>query len=314
MSRVTLVLLLLLGLFSLTVAKVEMIQGENKIDVLIDGKMVTSYLYQPDLTKPVLFPVKTLAGVAINRGFPLQIVAGESKDHPHHFGIFFTYDKVNQEGFWGNTRIPPQIKLAKIEKVKSGKIGKIKAMHHWLAKTGKTLLEEKRTMLFSAGENYYTIDFAIKLTAKDTAVVFRDTKEGMFAIRVADWLAEKNGNAEYLSSNGERMEKEIWGKRAEWVRLQGSYEGKKLGIVMINHPTSVNYPTFWHSRAYGLFSAGPLGQQEFERERKVEQPKAFNLTLAKGESAWFKFRVVVYDGDMDKVTIDALAAEYKTKK
>ncbi|HPN34423.1 MAG TPA: PmoA family protein [bacterium] len=301
---------LMLAILGSGCGQVEMFREQDKIDVKINGKFVTSYLFKSDLTKPVLYPLNTLSGVTVSRQFPLQIVEGESKDHPHHFGLFFTYDRVNGVGFWNNTAIPPQIKLVEIKKVENGKTGTISSVHHWVAPNGKILLQEDRSMQFIPSRKHYAIDFSIQLTAKDTAVVFEDTKEGMFSIRVADWLAEKSGHAEYLSSNGDRKEKEVWGKRAVWVRLEGAKNGQPLGIAMIHHPNSVNYPTFWHARGYGLFAANPLGQETFERDHNVENPKAFRLTLAKGESAWFKFRVVVYDGAMDKAAVDAIAADY----
>ena len=157
-------------------------------------------------------------------------------------------------------------------------------------------------MIFSAAKDAYLIDFEIKLTAKDTAVVFSDTKEGMFAMRVAQWLREQNqgGTALYLSSNGEELEKNVWGKRANWMRLEGTKDGKAFGILMLNHPSSINFPTFWHARGYGLFAANPLGQFSFQKGRRVENPTEFKLTLAQGESAFFKFRLIFYEGNKTK--------------
>ena len=82
-----------------TAATVEFVKTDNKIDVMVGGKHFTSYLYGDELTKPVLFPVRTPSGVVVNRSYPLAEVQGESHDHPHHVGLFFTYDKVNDEGF-----------------------------------------------------------------------------------------------------------------------------------------------------------------------------------------------------------------------
>lgn len=309
MSRLSLIVMCILLPAVLCLAQVNLIQREHQIEVLINGKPVTSFLYEPDMPKPALFPLNTPSGIALTRGYPLQTIAGESQDHPHHYGLFFTCDEVNNEGFWNTTKIPPQIKLIKVA-AKSGKQGKIRAVMHWLARSGKTLLQEQRDMIFHSAQDYYCIDFSIKLTAQDTAVVFNDTKEGLFAIRVADWLTEKSGNAEYFNSNGELKEKGVWGKRAAWVCLHGNKEGKPLGIVIINHPASVNYPTFWHARGYGLFAANPLGQLAFEKELGQDDAKPLRLTLQRGQSAWFKFRVVVYEREMGKADIDEIAAQY----
>ncbi|MHC4070361.1 MAG: DUF6807 domain-containing protein [Planctomycetota bacterium] len=282
--------------------RVEFVRGDKKIDVMIGGEHFTSYRYEDTLTKPVLYPVRTPSGVVVNRSFPLAEVEGESDDHPHHVGVFFTYDRVNDDEFWNNATSPPQVKHVKVAKMKGGAgKGKLSTVMHWVGKSGKTLLEEKREMIFAAGENEYVIDFDINLTAQDENVVFEDTKEGMFAIRVADWLREKGGNGRYLSSNGDETEENVWGKRARWVRLQGEKDSKTIGVAILNHPRrSVNYPTYWHARRYGLFSANPLGQYDFERERNPKTAKPLNFTLGPGETAEFGFRMVVYEGARSK--------------
>jgi len=276
---------------------VRFIQYENKIDVLINGKFATSYLYSDSLTKPALYPVVTPAGVSVTRNFPFKTIPGESHDHPHHTGVFFTYDEVNDTGFWANTSSPPQIKHIAVTEMTDGKgKGTLSTVMHWVDITGRTLLEERRTMVFYPGVNDYAIDFDITLTAQDTSVVFEDTKEGMFAIRVAQFLEEKNGIGKYRSSRGAEGSANIWGQRAEWVGLEGEINNNKAGIVIIHHPSSTNFPTFWHVRDYGLFSANPLGQYVFQKNTDKTNPQPFKLTLKPGENALFRFLVIIYDG------------------
>ena len=175
--------------------KVTFIQGENTIDIRIDGNSVAEYRYSPDLVKPVLYPVRTPGGIVMTRHFPFEEVDDESHDHPHHTGVFFTYDEVNGNRFWASTTPPPQIRHVNITEMLDGKgRGTLSTVSHWIAKDGRILLEEQRTMNVYPGENEYAIDFVIKLTAVDTTVVFGSTKEGMFAIRVAPWLKENGGN------------------------------------------------------------------------------------------------------------------------
>ncbi len=291
--------------------RVEFEPADNEIKVRIGGAHVTSYLFQNTLTKPSLYPIKTPSGVVLNRNFPLVKVEGETKDHPHHVGIFFTYDEVNGQGFWNNTKTPPQIKHVKTTATEAGADrGKLSTLSHWVAKDGETVvMEEARSMTFAALQDGYSIDFQIELTAK-IKVEFGDTKEGMFAIRTADWLKEKGGTGKYLSSDGKQTSKEIWGRRAPWVALEGKNEDKAVGIVILNHPSSVNYPTFWHAREYGLFSANPLGQEAFEKANKVANPKALHLTLEPGQSAHFRFLVMVYDGTRTKDELEAQFQKY----
>ena len=52
------------------------------------------------------------------------------------------------------------------------------------------------------------------------------------------------------------------------------------------------------------------GQLDFEKAHRVPDPKPFNLTLKKGEKALFKYRVAIYEGNMDKAKLDALYQSY----
>lgn len=280
---------------------IKFVQDTNKIDILIGGNLFTTYQYGSELTKPILYPVKSPSGILLTRHFPFEIIPGESNDHPHHMGIFFSYDKVNNDGFWNNRTSPPQIKHIKTTKMENGQLSTIS---HWDGKSGKTLLEEKRDMVFSAGANQYAIDFNITLTAQDEKIVFGDTKEGMFAIRVADWMSEEKGTGKYLDSKGNIGEPNIWAKKADWVRLEGAKDGKAIGIAIFNHPASACYPTYWHARGYGLFSANPLGQLDFLKGRNVENPQPLNFTLQPGQSALFRFRMIIYENPRSSEQID----------
>src|SRR4030042_1815685 len=99
--------------------RIELKEGKYQIDVIINGKPFTSYLHTPDpakplvvpgilQTKPVLHPVLSPSGVPMTRAYPFADVAGESRDHPHHMGIYFTMDRVGSDAnnFWGNSKEP----------------------------------------------------------------------------------------------------------------------------------------------------------------------------------------------------------------
>jgi len=317
-----------------TKPSVKLVKGDNKVDVMISGKLFTSYIYGSKLTKPVLVPVRTPSGIEVNRRHPLTEIEGASNDHSHHVGIFFAVDNVNGTEFWRNTSLSPQIKHVKITELTSGTgRGKLSTIMHWIDNDGRVVLEEKRSMIFLAAqhENEYAIDFSMAFTAKDTKVVFDDTEEGMFAIRVSDYLRQGRdklnlksrqplpkesiaGTGFYFSSNGDETAKKIWGKRARWVTLQGVRQQKVVGVAILNHPASINYPTYWHVRDYGLFSANPLGQGDFQRQRPRQYRKnkviPLHLTLEPGETVHFRFLVIVYEGIRTKEQIEKRFTEF----
>ncbi len=317
-----------------TKPNVQLIEGNNKVDVMIGGKLFTSYLYGSKMTKPVLVPVRTPSGIEVNRKHPLTEAEGASTDHFHHVGIFFAVDKVNGTDFWVNSSPPPQIKHIKITELTSGPgRGKLSTIMHWIDNNGRIVLVEKRSMIFLAAEheNEYAIDFSMDLTAKDTKVVFDDIEEGMFAIRVSDYLRQDRdelnlksgqplpkesiaGTGTYFSSNGDETAKNIWGKRARWVALQGVRQKKVVGVAILNHPASINYPTYWHVRDYGLFSANPLGQGDFQRQspRQYRKNKVIplRLILEPGETAHFRFLVIIYEGIRTKGQIEKRFTEF----
>jgi hypothetical protein len=294
--------------------KIEFIQGDKKIDCLIDGKLFTSYLYGDNLAKPALFPVNSPSGIMVCRGYPLAPLPGDSNDHLHHTGIFFGYGSVDGNDFWRTSA--GLVRHIKTTQMTGGDgQGKLSVISNWIDKNGKMLLEENRTMIFSAAKDEYAIDFTVDLTAIDRKIVFGDTKEGMFAIRIADWMRENasgkwKGSGRYFSSEGAETEKNIWGRRAKWVCLRADKDGKPLGIAVFNHPSSVNFPTYWMVRAYGLFSADPLGQEEFQKKLKVENPKPFNLTLLPGQSAHFRFFIIIYEGQKTNKQLEQQFAQF----
>ncbi len=67
----------------------------KQIDVLFNNKLLTAYYYADSIKKPILFPIKTVSGITVTRGFPITPREGEPVDHPHHAGMWLNYESVN---------------------------------------------------------------------------------------------------------------------------------------------------------------------------------------------------------------------------
>lgn len=304
---------------------------QKKVDVLIDGKLFTSYVYPENIKKPVLYPLITPNGTKITRKFPLESSVGERVDHPHHVGVWFNYGDVNGLDFWNNS---DSIKVEKrdaygtikhndIIQLKDGdEEAKLNVSMDWISPSGEVLLKETTTFIFRGKGKEYSIDRITKLTAQEKDVSFKDNKEGVLGIRVTRELEHPSDkpvvftdakgmptgvpvlnnegvNGNYLNSEGiEGLD--CWGRRSNWVNLRSEIEGEKISLVILDHKSNVGYPTYWHARGYGLFAANPLGQKEFSKGKEE-----LNFKLSKGQSTSFKHRIIVASSDLGKASLDA---------
>lgn len=303
--------------------KLKNIPKAKRVDVTIDGKQFTSYMYGDSFEKPFLFPIVAGNGITITRGYPLKPRAGETVDHPHHTGYWFGYGNVNGIDFWGNNKEIPAAEKSKYGNIRFKKIEKLEYLtgrgtlevdHEWVCPDGSITLIENAKFIFTAGKNFRIIDRITTLTAQLPEVVFQDTKEGAFAIRVARFLDlpsdkptvftdaygkvtsisvqnNKDAKGDYLSSEGVKGA-EVWSTRAKWMKMFGVSGSDTVSIVFMDHSSNLNYPTFWHARDYGLFSANPFGQKDFTSGKEI-----LNFKLKNGESVSFRHRLIIKTGN-----------------
>jgi len=286
-------------------AQVDIKQQADRMDISINGAPFSTFFYGPDAPKPYLHPLRTASGKIVTRAYPMADVEGESRDHPHHRGLWFTHGDVNGFDFWANEERQKGPKKGKIVLEKAGPVqigkkkGTLEATFNWLDPQGHTVLKEARKMVFYADRDRRVIDVYVTLTAA-TDVKFGDTKEGTFAIRLVTPLEEPSPKSKGVTRTGKMVnaegletEKNVWGKRSAWVDYEGELEGEKLGIAILDHPSNPRHPTYWHSRGYGLFAANIFGVHDFTRDKS----KDGSLNLEKGKSLRFLYRVVIHPGD-----------------
>ena len=313
---------------------------KKQVDILYNGKLMTAYCYYDSSRKPVLFPVNTVDGITVTRSYPFTMIPGERTDHPHHTGIWLNYESVNGLDFWNNsTAIAPEkrdhygtiIHQRITDKKTNGNTASLSASAIWVRSDKKVLLKEQTTFNFSVKANDFIIDRISTLTATDTTVIFKDVKDGMFAIRVARELelpskekssfVDDKGNVTevapsgsdatgmYYSSNGLKGDS-VWSTKGKWVMLTGKKDGKDITIGMFDHPSNVGYPAYWHARGYGLFALNPLGRKIFSNGKEE-----LNFSLQPGQSVTFRYRIVVHSGEpLTKDDMNKLSADFEKVK
>jgi len=287
----------------------------DHISIEIGGALFSEFYLGNDYAKPFLAPLRSPSGLIVTRRFPMEQVDGETRDHPHHKGLWIGYGDVNGINFWeveaqskpsaDNPTAKGKIHLVKLDELKSGKkSGSVTATFAWLSPEGSPVLEEHRIMTFYDDEKLRRIDVDASFTAK-TDAKFADTKEGFFAIRVADSMSGKNGGV-LTNSEGAHTEKDVWGKHADWVDYVGSIVGKKMGILILDNPQNPNHPPRWHARDYGLFAVNPFGVKDFEPGSTAKG----GYQLPAGRSLRFRYRVIVHPGDTSKKEINRWYTDY----
>lgn len=323
--------------------------AEKRVDVMVDGKLFTSYCWPDNVMKPILFPIQTSKGTTITRGYPIKNRPFETTDHPHHNGEWLNYGDVNGYNFWGNLGTTSASDTSAAAKKRYSTLGSIKHLkfesmtggdgegvlvsnESWvLDALGKELMGEKTEYHFIAKGSVRMIDRITTLTAREDSVTFRDTKEGMFGMRVTRQLelpskdkrtmtdAQGNPSKEpvvttegvtgmYRSSEG-ILGDSVWSTRAKWMDLYGIIENEKISIVIFDHPKNVSYPTYWHSRGYGLFCLNPFGVRDFTKGKEV-----LNYTIPPGKSITLRYRTIVNSGShLTDAEINGYAADFAAK-
>jgi len=314
--------------------------NEKRVDIVVGGKPFTSFLYPDTLEKPVLYPVYADNGTVVTRSFPLMQREGDPTDHPHHIGIWFNFENLNGLDFWNNSYAIAAdkksqygwVRTDKILETSGGTVGTLSYHANWTNQAKEIILEETTTFKISGTDGRRILDRITTLKA-DKDATFTDAKDGLMGLRLAHELqipatadqkftdnkgnvtvvkggTDKIANGTYLTSAGKTGD-DAWSTRGVWCKVYAKMGEDSVSIAMIDHPKNVNYPTFWHARGYGLFAANPLGEKAFTNGKSEK-----NLTLKKGESVTFRYRIVITNGN-ETITaedLDAMAKAYgKTK-
>lgn len=260
--------------------KVTFKETDGGIAVMLGAETFTFLHTGPEWAKPFLAPVRAPGGTVITR----TIGDTEDKDHPHHKGIWFSVDEVNEIKFWAEAGKIVNVKAEAIE----GNPGQIKLKNHWLGKDELPIVIETTTIsIFPSRLVIYDATF----TPGGEKVTFEDTKEGLFGIRVATTMREKVGGI-VTNAEGKKGTKECWGQRSKWVDYSGLVDGKTYGVAIMDHPANFR-PSRYHVRDYGLFSISPFGEGAYQNDKNLAQP----FVLEPGKSLRLRYGLYVHEGD-----------------
>jgi hypothetical protein len=280
-------------------------EGNGTLDIAQDGEPVTTYHFGdgsplPIPSKPFFHPLN-LEGLSLTREVAPKSAPPPKIDHTHHRSLWVAHGDINGADIWSDEKGHGWQKHVKFTSVFSGPVvaGFTEELT-WTDRDGKPLLDEVRTFrAWRAAAAGRFLDLEIALRASHGPVTLGDTKEGgICSLRIREPL---QGDRDGLMTNalGASGEREIWGQRSPWLDYSGTLEGKKVGIAVFDHPRSFRYPTHWHARDYGLFTANPFAWHDYKSGWSEDGSRR----MEKGAVLPFRYRIYLHAGDRDSARV-----------
>lgn len=308
-------------------SQIQFQRKNNQVDVLIGGRLFTTYHFSGEVAKPYLQPLRSAQGTIVTRDFPDgNIVPPEHLNdpalEPHQRSLYFGHGNIDGLDFWGEAAFPQwgsyrlvpgnpdsvfgHIKFRKLEEVgPSGDAGGLRGEFELVDPHGRVMADEIQSFWFGGDQRARWIDCEIILVAnRGSDLTLGDTKEGTFALRLAPELNSPPGHM--VNSTGAEGEKQIWGRRADWVNYDGTVAGENLGVAVFDSPRSFRHPTWWHARGYGLLAANPFGWREFYKDPE----KDGSWTVQQDKQVKFRYRVFIHHGDYKQAKVAEAYQQY----
>jgi hypothetical protein len=267
----------------------------SKIDILINNNLFTSYVLSQDEKYPFFFPV--------NGPSNASVTSLRNANYPHHSSLFFGCDRVNGGNYWQEGLERGQIISIRADIIESGN-DKVIIENEciWRRPNASAPIKDTRKITITApSKEVFQIDFDVTLEML-MDVVIEKTNHSLFSGRMDADLAVINGGT-MINSNGEKGEKETFGKKAAWIDFYGKRGDKQEGMAIMQHPSNEWYPAPWFTRDYGFFSPTPMYWPQNDKE----------TNLKKGQTIKLKYRVLVHSGDTSTAKIAEQFEKYKSE-
>jgi hypothetical protein len=299
--------------------KVEIKKGDNALEFFSGDELVTRYLIDPARPKPIFWPVNAPGGIPLTRAYPMEKgKPGETTDHPHHQSAWFCHGDIIPEGielktkikgivgvdFWSVNKGIGQMTCTKVGEVTNAPgASSVVTQNEWRTADGQKIMDETRTLrLIDAGKARLIV-LETDLHASVCPLVFGDTKEGAFGIRIADAInASKTGKGKIQNAEGKIGEKDCWGQLSAWCDYSGPIDGKVVGLTIFDDPKNA-YPAAWHVRSYGLMAANPFGRDKHAKFPAVKGNDKL-VRLEKGQHLQLRYGMLLHEGDAVSGQVD----------
>ena len=267
----------------------------DKIEIRIDGNLLTNYILSEYEKYPFFYPV--------NGPSKASVTSMRNANYPHHSSLFFGCDKVNGGNYWQEGLDRGQIVPLRADIIESG--GErvvIENENIWKRPGAMAPIKDFRTITVTVPSvDVFQIDFDVTMEMLIDVTIDK-TNHSLFSGRMDPDLAVTNGGT-MVNAEGETGEKGTFGKRSPWMDYYGKRMGKTEGMAILQHPSNEWFPAPWFTRDYGFFSPTPMYWPENDK----------NIVLKKGETIKLKYRVLIHSGDHKEAKIAEQFERFKSE-
>lgn len=267
-------------------AKITAEKAGSKINVTIDDRFFTSYIFSEDEKYPFFFPVNgPLTGSSVT--------SMRNGEYPHHSSLFFGCDMVNGGNYWQEGLERGRIISVNAQILKQGGDTVIITDECiWSRPGAVSPVKDTRTIIITTpSEGMIRIDFEIAMEML-TGVNILKTNHSLFSVRMAADLSIRYGGT-MINAEGLKSEKDTFGKESGWIDYYGSRGDVTEGLAIMQHPSNPWYPAPWFTRDYGFMSPTPMYWPE----------NGTNIFMKKGTVLNLRYRILVHSGDHNEAKI-----------
>jgi hypothetical protein len=296
--KISVILILIFsGVLPVNAAKINAVRVGSKINVTVDGKYFTSYIFSSDEKYPFFYPVNgPLSGGSVT--------SMRNGEYPHHSSLFFGCDRVNDGNYWQEGLERGRIISVNAEVLREG--GDTVVISDeciWSRPGAFSPVKDRRIIVITSPSiTVRQIDVAITMEMLMDVHILK-TNHSLFSARMAADLSVKNGGT-MVNAEGIKGEKETFGKPSPWIDFYGKRGEAIEGLAILQHPSNPWYPSPWFTRDYGFISPTPMYWPQNGEE----------TYLKKGETLLLRYRVLVHGGTTDQAKIGEMFENYKMQK
>ena len=273
-------------------AGVEFKREPGRLHITVGGNPFATYVYfDEEIPRPYFTGVKTPAGIQVTRNHP-PIAGKDEMDHAtYHPGIWMTFGDISGMDYW---RLKSKVEHEMFLGSPSGgpSKGTFSVRNYYMDEEGTNrVAAEVAEFTLLVTPQGYLLTWDSTFTPIGDQIAFGDQEEMGLGFRTQTPISVDYGGR-MVDSEGRKNEDEIWGTQGDWVDYSGDFEGKWIGIAIMQHPENFR-KSWYHARNYGFIAANPFGRKAMKAGPESQ------VVVKEGDELRLRYGVLVHSSDSE---------------